>query len=346
MSAQPIVSGNPPDLSEPGPGRNCPLDYRYRPQDLARSPLLAADVLWIVGGLYGNLEALQAINRLVVNEAQGSVQVVANGDFHWFDADTETFASVQQGIGGWHAMRGNVETELARPLIPTGQDVGCGCGYPESVSQADVDRSNEIIRRLRETAHALQAGPSLSALPHLRRARVGALSVGIVHGDHQSMAGWRLAHDSLSAGLPDDLLNTFAQADIGLLACSHTCLPVAITQSMPGRHGDIGVINNGAAGMANFSGTTHGVVTRIARAGLPPPERARVLYRTELAGCDVAAVAVDFDLDAFLSRFDRIWPEGSPAALSYRRRILSGPDHSLSSAIRGSFRAVDGPRAD
>jgi hypothetical protein len=80
-------------------------------------------------------------------------------------------------------------------------------------------------------------------------------------------------------------------------------------------------------------------VTRIARAGLPAPRGARVLYRARLGGCEVAAIAVDFDAEGWLERFDAQWPAGSPAERSYRARILRGPSHSVGSAMRGLFRA-------
>lgn len=102
----------------------------------------------------------------------------------------------------------------------------------------------------------------------------------------------------------------------------------------------LAVINNGAAGMSNFTGSTHGVVTRIALDGLPPPAGARVLYRTHLAGCEVSAIALDFDIDRCLERFDRQWPAGSPGAVSYRDRLARGPAYRLADAVRGGFRMV------
>jgi hypothetical protein len=324
------------------PGRSCPIDYRYGPPALLAAPEVEADVLWVVGGLYGNTEALAALQALVAADStagNGRVEVVANGDFHWFDTDPAEFTAIQAGIGRWHAMRGNVETELARAPHAGEDDAGCGCGYPDSVPQDDVDRSNAMIVALRATARAVGAGPALAALPMLRRARVGGLRVGIVHGDDRALGGWRLAHDTLEASRADGLDNTFDAAAIDLLACSHTCLPVAATFEVTGSGRPVAVVNNGAAGMANFSGTTHGVVTRIARSVRPAPAGARILYRTALADCEVAAVAIDFDLPRWLARFDAQWPDGSPARRSYRARILQGPAYPLTAAARGGFRA-------
>src|SRR5579872_1279701 len=45
-------------------GRNCPLDYTYDPAVFARPADFSAQVLYVVGGLYGNLPAAHAIERL------------------------------------------------------------------------------------------------------------------------------------------------------------------------------------------------------------------------------------------------------------------------------------------
>jgi hypothetical protein len=147
----------------PSPGRSCPIDYRYGPTALRHAPSLDADALWIAGGLYGNTEALRALQALVDAEAVGRVALVFNGDFHWFDVAPAEFATVQAAALRAHAMRGNVETELARE----GDDAaaGCGCAYPDSVPQEDVDRSNAMAASLRETARAVGAADALRGLP-------------------------------------------------------------------------------------------------------------------------------------------------------------------------------------
>jgi hypothetical protein len=322
------------------PGRLCPIDYRYDARALRDAPCWDADVLWVAGGLYGNLEALACLRAAVEAEASCRIEVALNGDLHWFDADPRTFAAVEAGVAGWRPMRGNVETELAR-APHDGVDAGCGCAYPDSVDQADVDRSNAILERLRGTARALGVGPSLAARPMLARARVGALRVGIVHGDDRALAGWRLAHDALEASRADGLDDALEVAGVDLVACSHTCLPVADgwTSSRTGR--PVAVINNGAAGMANLAGSRHGIATRIAPVDRPPPAGCRVLWRATLEGVDVAAIALDFDLAAFLARFDATWPPGSPAERSYRGRIVGGTAHPPARAARGPFAATD-----
>ncbi len=94
----------------------------------ARAPDFAAETLYVVGGLYGNLAALTAIEKLAAKE-RAPVTQVFNGDFHWFDADPDWFAAIEHGVAPHRALRGNVETEIARAA-----DIGagCGCAYPES----------------------------------------------------------------------------------------------------------------------------------------------------------------------------------------------------------------------
>ena len=163
------------------PGRTCPLHYRYRPEDFAvpaPAHQQALEVLYVVGGLYGNELALARVQELFDAE-RGRKRLVFNGDFHWFDADPEVFSRVQRGVLAHEALRGNVETELAAPGAEA--DVGCGCAYPDWVGDGVVERSNRILARLRTATDARQRG-ELSALPMWLRADVGSRRLGIVHG--------------------------------------------------------------------------------------------------------------------------------------------------------------------
>jgi len=68
------------------PGRGCPLHYRYSPSDLACAPELAAETLYVIGGLYGNLPALDQIAAVAADEPRPPL-LVFNGDFNWFNID-------------------------------------------------------------------------------------------------------------------------------------------------------------------------------------------------------------------------------------------------------------------
>jgi hypothetical protein len=74
----------------------------------------------------------------------------------------------------------------------------------------------------------------------------------------------------------------FREAQVRAFACTHTCLAHAIDVDVDGASHVI--INNGAAGMANFSGTAFGLITRISADPRRPfteslwhPARARAL---------------------------------------------------------------------
>ena len=88
------------------------------------------------------------------------------------------------------------------------------------------------------------------------------------------------------------------------------------------------MINNGAAGMPNFKGNRCGVITRIATT--PSPHAP--LYGVQRDGLHIDALAVDYDTEAFLARFIKRWPPGSPAYESYYNRIVDGPDFALAQA--------------
>jgi hypothetical protein len=314
------------------PGRGCPASYGYAPSAFARAPDVVTEVLYVVGGLYGNLPALLAVERLAACEREAT-RLVFNGDFHWFDADPGDFLAVDRAVARHHALRGNVETEVAHDDPAH----GCGCAYPESVPDDDVERSNRILARLRAAACAAETeAPGLrrrlADLPMHLVAEVAGARIGVVHGDAWALAGWRFAHDALHAAANAARLTAlFEQAAVDGFASSHTCLPAlkAFDTALGARF----VVNNGAAGMPNFHGTRHGVVTRIAAVPVPAELHAARLYGADLDGLRVDALAVHFDDAAWGATFARCWPAGSDAALSYGRRIAEGPAFTIDEAI-------------
>jgi hypothetical protein len=304
-------------------GRSCPLHYRYSPRDLAQTRELNANCLYIVGGLYGNAPALDAIGELAAQEPDPAV-IVFNGDFNWFNIDAPGFARINARVLAHKALRGNVETELA------GDDpaAGCGCGYPDFVSDADVDRSNQIIERLRATAIAQPLlRRQLALLPMYLTAAVGEVNVAIVHGDCESLAGWGLSSEALrDPAHRAKVAGWFREAHVDVIASSHSCLPVLMDFATTNGAGI--VINNGAAGMPNFAGTRYGVITRI---GLRPSPHAP-LYGTSIGGVHVDAVAVHYDVARWRAEFAANWPPGAAAHTSYARRIAWGPHYAIGDA--------------
>jgi hypothetical protein len=306
-----------------GAGRMCPVDYRYPAAVFDRAAEIECGALYVVGGLYGNLAALDAIKKLAAGEATPPT-IVFNGDFHWFDAETAWFAEIERGVAGHPALRGNIETEIARE-----GDIGagCGCAYPPSVAEDVVRRSNEIQDELCAVAPA-DSRDRLARLPMHLVAQVGRLRIGIVHGDAVSLAGWRFAHDAFDMPDAKPWLNDVRRASrIDLFASTHTCLAALRDFALPA--GRLTVINNGSAGMPNFTASTFGVISRIAISRSPH----RALYGLHRDGVHIDAIAVHDDRHAFLDRFLARWPEGSPAHASYFGRISTGPDYPMHRAI-------------
>lgn len=315
------MSAQPPAAAETRPGRTCPLSYRYSPRVFDREPQLQAETLYVIGGLYGNVESLAAIAALAAEEP-GPVTLAFNGDFHWFDVDHADFAFITQQVLAHAAIRGNVETELAND----DSGAGCGCAYPAEVGDADVLCSNEILERLRATArHAPQLRARMGALPMHLTAKVGDARIGIVHGDAASLAGWGFAHDRLDEPSHRRWIESaFRDARVDAFASTHTCLPAF-------RRFEGGVVaNNGAAGMPNFSGTHFGLVTRI---GVRRHGGAQRLYGLEAGGAHIEALRVDYDQRRWLERFLAAWPANTPAHESYFRRISQGARFVLSQAL-------------
>jgi hypothetical protein len=320
-------------MSDERPGRSCPLHYRYRPSDLAVPADAVCEVLYVVGGLYGNVQALQRVLDLFERE-RGHKRLVFNGDFHWFDVDPHAFAQIQRGVLAFDATRGNVETELASDA--GSDDAGCGCAYPEWVGDGVVERSNRIIERLRHTAHALPGACSeLGALPMWRRIDVGDLRVAVVHGDAESLAGWGFAQETLRATAHQaTAARWFEQARVDLFASSHTCLPVfqSIAPLTRRRFGPL-LLNNGAAGMPNLAGAREGLLTRIANRPFDGSQRR---FGLQHSGMHLDAIAIDYDDAAWRRDFLAQWPAGSDAHASYWSRIADGTDHTLRDALRAT----------
>lgn len=318
-------------------GRACPVDYRIAPDAFAGRPQRCCDVLYVVGGLYGNPFAFEAL-RALIDAEQGQALAVLNGDMHWFDKTAANFEALEDAVEaageGYVPLVGNVEAELRRQ-VDVG--VGCGCAYPDCTDDESVSRSNRIHRML---STAVEEHPGLKerlmGRPATLTVDVAGAKVGITHGDEKLLGGWDCSRESLQDILRQDELDCFMEAnDLDVLATTHTCAPVALAMARGC------VINNGAAGLPNFKGQRYGLCVRIART--PAPE---ALFGTCQDGLYVQAVPVRYDHDAYLAWFDGLWDDVSPAAISYRARIVEGPDDRVADALLGGFAPEDVARRE
>ena len=188
----------------------------------------------------------------------------------------------------------------------------------------------------------------LGELPRHLTASVGGQRVGIVHGDPESLAGWRLALEAMEPGDPDvrrrvgwhgrptattELLDWFARAKVDVFASTHTGLPFA--QAIPDGRRDRLVINNGSAGLPSFADTTSGVITRLSSR---PPPPADSLYGTVVGRLRCDALPLRFDHSVWKERFLAQWPPGSPGHRSYFARITGGTHLELRQAARMGIR--------
>ena len=334
----------------------CPISYRLGAAALRRAPVVRASVLYAVGGMYGNLEALKYIRQRAEAEVSGPATVVLNGDFNFFNATSDWWRELNATIRRDHiAMAGNCEVESA-----DFSSTGCGCGYPAYTPPEIIKRSDRIVGALRIAAKAARADDESSAdellgwlrkLPKALVAEVGEQKqrVGIVHGDVESLAGWQLgievmepADDALRAALGCDVASGAthlpitpqstvtewcAEADVVGLLCTHTCLPfgqLLRPSRLPSQSQSLrlAVFNNGSAGMPNFESTRYGLMTRVSDDPTPPADS---LYGGYSGGLRYDALPVHYDHDRWIKRFEAVWPAGSDAHASYHRRLLHGP---------------------
>jgi hypothetical protein len=312
-------------------GRVCPIRYRYSPEVFDCSPQFSVHTAYVVGGLYGNHQALDAVLAMAQRECErgGDVTLIFNGDFNWFNVRAEDLAEINETVLRHVATQGNVEAELAAD----DSDAGCGCAYPDHVDEAVVTRSNAIMARLRATTMALpELRRRLQDVPMTLCIEVGNERIAVLHGDPDSLAGWSFAVEAMPPGGTTSVRRIhdyFRRAGARIFACTHTGLPFAQRLLVDGRAHL--VVNNGSAGMPNFAATRFGVITRIS-ADQRIPEAS--LYGCQLDGLRVDALPVHYDHEAWLRSFLRDWPEGSPAHDAYHGRLVDGPDFSLRQAAR------------
>jgi hypothetical protein len=316
-------------LSEPG--RICPLRYRYGAGAIARAQPRRAETLYVVGGLYGNVPALDAVEHMAQAEA-ATPTLCFNGDFNWFNVADREFAEINGRVLAHDAIVGNVEAEFDAPA----DGAGCGCAYPDSVDARTVERSNRIHAALKATARrhpALLA--RIARLPMFARYAVGDCRIGVVHGDAESLAGWRFDVKALEDPHARPWLQSiFGASQVDLFASTHTCLP-ALRRFEIGSHREGWVCNNGAAGMPNFAHDLAGLCTRIGTSPSPHP----VLDEVRVADSYVALLPVRFDADRWRTEFLAQWPPGSSAWSSYFDRITRGPAFSPERALGSAAQA-------
>jgi hypothetical protein len=238
-----------------------------------------------------------------------------------------------------------------------------------------MKRSNSIVARLVNTARKCDYRyiDWMNRLPLYLNIELQGESITILHGDADSLSGWKFAAEAIehmdetlqpsseqeqeqeqvrvrvnecSSQLHQidittkkELQTYFHQLNTSIVACTHTCLPVATTIPLKANKTGI-LINNGAAGMPNFKNMKAGVITRIASEAHGPPPGDSSLYKSvAVNGLRVDAMSVNYDWHAWLKDFQEpdAWPPRTAAYDNYWNRIQNGPDYAIHQAMRAGF---------
>jgi hypothetical protein len=319
----------------------CPLAYRYRPEDLDVAPAFTCTTLYVVGGLYGNPYALDAVLARASAEPTPP-EIVFNGDFHYLDVDPGVFRAIDDAVQAHHATQGNIEYALGS----ADDTLGCGCDYPAYVPDTVVADSNAVVARLRSACASVDDRMRLSDLPRHLTVAVGDTRIGIVHGDAENLAGWKLALEAMEPQDPEicgrtgftgtptqaaQVLGWLRHADVVALCCTHTGLPYA--QDFPHATGRGLVVNNGCAGLPDFADRHQGVITRLS---VHPGAPGDSLYGITTGRLRFDALPVDYHHDAWMAHFLNAWPPGTPAHRNYHDRIEQGTWLSPEQSARGT----------
>lgn len=82
------------------------VPVRYGAEAIARLPAIEAETLYVVGGLYGNLPALDAIEAMASQE-DGPLTLAFKHDFNGFNVDDTCFSGiwVTPGVGNRAVLR-------------------------------------------------------------------------------------------------------------------------------------------------------------------------------------------------------------------------------------------------
>ena len=290
----------------------CPSDYALH---FTWENAPSCDSVYVVGGLYGNFYALEALKNII----EPNALVVLNGDIHWFDANVEQFRRIEEGIKPYIALNGNVEVELAREVK---SGAGCGCFYPETTAEMTITWAHEIHARLSTMVDA-----HLQAYKEQFRKRssclglfVGGCKIAITHGDESSLAGWMCSKEALREPQRQASLDAwFEKNSVDVLATTHTCEAVLLSL----KNGVL--INNGAAGLPNFQSPNSGMVTRISTTKAPKKR-----YGVRHKNLYIDAIDLAYDAQAFMRDFQRVWVKDSAAFLSYWKRVSQGVKRPIS----------------
>lgn len=284
----------------------CNIDYVVNYNNDAVIDCDSFDDIFVVGGLYGNIEAAKKLDQ--IRKKYPKALFIFNGDIHWFDRKFEDFMLVEEMTHYGVKLLGNVEVELIRN---DENYKGCGCSYPEYVDSDVIERSDRIHSEMRKNLEGKYILDEISKRGKFMALCFGGRKIFVTHGDEKNLAGWGLSIVSLKdVKRVEEVSNWMDEKGVDIMAVTHTCDPALLNND-----GKV-IINNGAAGMPNIKGEKYGIITKISK-----KHDEESVYGTCVGDVYVEAYPLCYDSEKFERWFESEWPEGSDANLSYMERI-------------------------
>ncbi|MBR9919461.1 MAG: metallophosphoesterase family protein [Bacteroidetes bacterium] len=166
--------------------------------------------LLVFGGVYSNLEALEALKQEAEKHALPADRIICTGDVVAYCADPE--ASVRQIIDwGIHCIAGNVEIQLRERLDD------CGCNFEEDTRCDLFSRHWYPYARKNVSEAALSW---MEALPHHLKFEFGGKQFLVVHGSGEGVSDY--VFDSTPFGEKRKQLDA---AGVDVILAGHCGLP-------------------------------------------------------------------------------------------------------------------------
>lgn len=190
--------------------------------------------LLFCGGIYSNLEAFSAFETIIRKSGFRPENIIHTGDVVAYCADHSACVDKLRSLG-WHAIKGNVEEQLARG----GDD--CGCGFEQASAcsiLADNWFADASAAISRDQRHWLQN------LPHQLTFTCNKKRVRVVHGSLDNISRFIFASASDAV-----FEHQFALAGADIIIAGHCGIP--FTRQL----GDKIWHNTGALGMPANDGT-------------------------------------------------------------------------------------------
>lgn len=163
----------------------------------------------VFGGVYGNLEAFDALSSAAAELGIPAERMIHTGDVAAYCADTYACAAKLKELG-CHAIKGNVEDQLA-----SGAE-DCACGFDEG-SECDLLAMRWYALANRQTTPDLRQW--MAAMPNHLTFSMGGRRFLVVHGSP------RLINEFVFHSFSDTQLTELAEVDADCIVAGHSGLP-------------------------------------------------------------------------------------------------------------------------